>query len=215
MESIDRGGLPLQSLCVFNFQPQTFIHPSWYDARIKVIVQKLQKHNSFLTSLDTHLLQSFNLHNCYCFDFKEPQRQLALADTEVIERFIRLAGLVYLGGHIRRSIRTTDVMKIRNELSADEYEFVMNRAAFLVSSRRIKGAAIELNELSAKVDEMGVKTLSALIRHHPEAIIKRVKLKMHKSLSAYFDVATNDSDEDTAKLLAIKLLPFCQQNSSD
>lgn len=207
--------LPLLSLCAFNFRPLTFMHPSWYEGKTTRLLRQLQKQDSELGGYDVYLLHKYRLHNHYCFDFSEPQSRLALAHSDVIERFIRLAGLVHLGGVIRRSIKASDVRKIRNELSIEEYNFAMNRAAFLMTHRRITIKDTSLEGLSAKVDELGVMSLCALFQRQPDALLKRVKLKLHKALSGYFDVDTNDTDEDTAKLLAMKLLPFCQQNEAD
>ena len=211
MSNLSINGAPLAQIYAFNLRPHTFIHESWYTPATVKAVHQLRRTSSNLASIDKYLLDKFRLRNNYCFDFSRPQLRLVLEGSDVLERFIRLSGLVHMGGLIRRSIKADDVIQIRNELANDEYEFAMNRAAFIVPDSRIEGVEGHLNGLSSKVDELGVRSLKALVISHSDAIVKRVELKLHKSLAPYFEIEPSVGDEDTAKLLAIKLLPFCEK----
>ncbi len=202
-------GEDLQLYCEFNLKLQSITHPSWLKALPhSALTAQLINSEKTQKSISHYLLKAFGLKNNYCFEFSDEVRRTALLSGAKLARLIRLAGLVHLSRVIRHTIRSDEVVNIRNVLSDVDYQFAIHRAAFVLPESKLPTSNLQITDLSEQINRYGMYYLLAFFNAQPSAIVKRVLLKIEYGCAHYADEVPAEFNHALGKLMIEKLKGF-------
>lgn len=161
-------------LYAFNYTPASYLHPSrrpqffngalpditWEDPRV-------------WEKLSVLMLQQLELNDQVCMEFPHPKWSLALLPSSRMRRMAQHIGAIVLGARIRSSLAREQVLKWKEQLGHETFQFVMNSAR-LLPSIRIDDAAFDTNN----VEQIGYDLICTSFIEAPTQMRQLVLLKM-------------------------------------
>jgi hypothetical protein len=161
-------------LYTFNYTPASYLHPTrrfqFFEDALPALVWEEPRVWAKLSSL---MLDQLGLSDQPCIDFPHPKWELALLPVSRQQRLAQHIGAIVLGARIRSSLAREQVLKWKEQLGQDTFQFVMNSAR-LLPTIRIEDEALE----NGDVEQIGYDMLCASVNDAPPEMRQRVLLKM-------------------------------------
>lgn len=161
-------------LYTFNYTPASYLHPTrriqFFDGVLPALIWEEPR---VWGKLSTLMLVQLGLSDQPCIDFPHPKWGLALLPVSRQQRLAQHIGAIVLGARIRSSLARDQVLKWKEQLGHDVFQFVMNSAS-LLPTIRIEDTALE----NGDVEQIGYDMLCASVIDAPPEMRQRVLLKM-------------------------------------
>lgn len=161
-------------LCEFNYLPAVYLHPTrradFFDNRLPDVVWSCSRVWPRLSAL---MLRQLDLHEDIEFTPPTQQHSFVLLPPYRLARLAQHIGAILLGSQIRSCLARDEVLRWRERLGQEAFDFAMNRARLLPTahlSHDSKGAV--------DVAAMGFSILIRCLSDLPKGISQRTLLKM-------------------------------------
>lgn len=158
----------------FNYTPASYLHPTrrfqFFDDALPALVWEEPR---VWEKLSTLMLDQLGLSDKPCIDFRHPKWGLALLPARRQQRLAQHVGAIVLGARIRSSLAREQVLKWKEQLGQDTFQFVMNSAR-LLPTIHIEEAELE----NGDVEQIGYDMLCASVIDAPTEMRQRLLLKM-------------------------------------
>jgi hypothetical protein len=167
-------------LCEFNYLPAVYLHPTrrsfFFDNKLPDKVWACPRVWPRLSAL---MLRQLDLHEDIQFSLPTSQQSFVLLPPIRLARLAQHIGAILLGSQIRSSLARDEVLRWRERLGQEAFDFAMNRARLLPSAHlahESKGAT--------DVASIGFGVLIRCLSDLPEGITQRALLKIPADLVA-------------------------------
>jgi hypothetical protein len=161
-------------LCEFNYLPASYLHPSWrskfFGGKLPDVVWSTPR---VWPSLSELLLREMKLFHETEFTLPLPQHSYILLPPSRIARLAQHIGAILLGSKIRSSLARDEVLRWRERLGHEAFEFAMNRARLLPSAH-----LPQENKSLVNVESIGFSVLKQCCSDLPTGIVQRLLLKI-------------------------------------
>ena len=161
-------------LCEFNFLPAVYLHPTrrpdFFD---NTLPDKVWTCSRVWPRLSALMLEQLGLQEEIQFSLPSQQHSFVLLPPIRLVRLAQHIGAILLGSQIRSSLARDEVLRWRERLGQEAFDFAMNRARLLPSAHLAhdsKGAT--------DVASIGFGVLVRCLSDLPKGISQRTLLKM-------------------------------------
>lgn len=183
-------------LCEFNYLPAIYLHPSRRpDFFSNKLPDKVWTCSRVWPRLSALMLRQLFLHEDIQFSPPTPQNSFVLLTPPRLARLAQHIGAILLGSQIRSCLARDEVLRWRDRLGQEAFDFAMNRARLLPSAHLAhdsKGAT--------DVAAIGFGVLIRCLSELPTGISQRALLKMPA------DAVAADIDAKHAKQLVLSVM---------
>ena len=196
----DRGRL--RGILEFNCLPASYMDVSWWNSEWMPpeVFSELRRFPKALVRLSDFICERFELPPAFDVDYQTPVGKLALLTGEPLMRLVFLAGVTRVSPWIASVLKSVDVREVKRRIGADLYDFALRNGRFLLRQTRLPQlAAHQLNcepgSLNERCHIEGVRGLAVALDGEPEPLVRRVQLKIPKSLvdSNWLQAADNSA----------------------
>lgn len=161
-------------LYAFNYTPASYLHPTrraqFFDGVLPAVTWEEPR---VWEKLSVAMLQQLGLSEQPCMEFPHPKWALVLLPVNRQQRLAQHIGAIVLGARIRSSLAREQVLKWKEQLGHEAFQFVMNSAR-LLPSIRIEDDALASND----VEQIGYDLICSSLIDAPAHMQQRVLLKM-------------------------------------
>jgi hypothetical protein len=161
-------------LCEFNYLPAVYLHtsrrPDFFDNKLP---DKVWNCSRVWPRLSALILRQLDLQEDIQFSLPTQQHSFVLLSPVRLARLAQHIGAILLGSQIRSSLARDEVLRWRERLGQEAFDFAMNRARLLPSAHLAhdsKGAT--------DVAIIGFGVLIRCLSDLPKGISQRALLKM-------------------------------------
>lgn len=117
---------------VFNTQPATYLHDTWFDVVPHgAVARRLSTNPQAAALVSSYLLRVFGLERTYCTDFSSPWARLALLDGPALERLFMHLGLTLRSDELQREVMGERLRSLKQAVGAEGLHFATKRAPLL------------------------------------------------------------------------------------
>ena len=178
-------------LCEFNYLPASYLHrsrrPLFFNGGLPDSVWSCRR---VWPRLSYPMLKQMKLAHDVIFSLPSPHHCFILLPPNRLSRVAQHLGAILLGSQIRSSLARDEVLRWRERLGHEAFEFAMNRARLMPSAHIPQPSKGLVN-----VEAIGFSILLSCCNDLPAEIIQRVSLKIPN------DAVAADVDPKHAKQL--------------
>jgi len=192
--STDR--VSFRRLYAFNYRPADYVHatrrPLFADGQIAEAIWSEERARNHLS---TYILREMELEQKPCLDVARWEWKLVLLDGERLTRLARHIGGALLGPYARRSVVREEVLRWRERLTEEVYQFVVTSASLL----RVVESTEQMDP-TLPVETIGYGWIQACLASAPIELQARAQLKFP------VDVSTTSVPPESARQFVISVL---------
>ena len=178
------------AMLAFHFLPTRYMDSTWWesDGLPDELYQRLRRNSRSHRHLSRFFLKHAGLIDSPVVDPGSPEAGLALLPAAQLTQLAFQAGVTLLSTTIARVLRGQDRSRIKAALGDANYEFAVRSGRFVLQQAGLKEAipGVGLSDL-ALVDEecrrLGVGSLATALQDAPMPWVRRMQLKLPRSLS--------------------------------
>ncbi|MCK5725549.1 MAG: SctK family type III secretion system sorting platform protein [Thiotrichaceae bacterium] len=184
------------SVWEFNYKPESYVHESWVsDLPNAELIQKLiQEDNGEQrsTRLSHHLMSQLGFNGKFYFDFSDSLTRVALLKSDDLQTLVMHLGLMFHFDDIRHTITKDLVVKYREELGKDLYQFALTIAPKF-KKKQLKSIRLPKDmPIKEQVLVSGLICLFTAVKSNPVALLKRLLIKLPRE---WFDLYVHYSSK--------------------
>jgi len=191
----------------FNRLPSRYLHPTWARGWLpEAVWESLQNHKAVEKRLSRLILRRFGLQDSFIFDFDDPLRRLALLAAPDLGRLLMYTGICLNAGFIARTVGRESVVRIKTAIGEQGYRFALRKAPFLIGRMRFSLAGdLPAENFGHRISSCGIICLLTAFSEQPDALKKRLALKLPRERADGFKADTCAGERRSARTLVEKI----------
>ena len=177
-------------MLAFHFLPTRYMDSTWWvsDGLPDELFQRLRQSPRSHRHLSRFFLKQAGRVDGPAVDSGSAEARLALLPAPRLTRLAFLAGVALLSPTIAGVLRGRDRSRIKAAIGDASYEFAIKRGRFVLQQARLREAVpgIGLSDFGSVDEEcrrLGVGALATALRDAPGPWVRRVQLKLPRSLA--------------------------------
>ena len=193
----------MAEMLAFHYLPTRYMDSTWWPSDLlpEDLFRRLRHNPRSHRHLSRFFLKRAGPGDSPVIVPESAQARLALLDRPRLTRLAFLAGVTLLSDTIARVLRGSDRSTIKAAVGDASYEFAIKTGRLVLQQARLKEAVanVDLPEFSS-ADEtcrrLGVRSLATALQDAPIPWVRRVQLKLPRSLAKrHWQVLLPRSDE--------------------
>ena len=180
----------MAEVLAFHFLPTRYMDSTWWepDWVPDELFQRLRQSSRAHRHLSRFFLKQAGLADGPLVDPGSAEARLALLPGPRLTRLAFLAGVTLLSSTIARVLRAQDRSRIKAGIGDASYEFAIKSGRLVLQQARLKEAVpgIGLSDFSSVGEDcrrIGVGSLATALQDAPTPWVRRVQLKLPRSLA--------------------------------
>ena len=187
----------------FNFLPTQYMDDSWWQGDwlkgVSLGCKQFPTRSQFY--LSRFFLRQNNLSGQFDFDFSLAWKLVALLPGPLLKRLAYLTGLTFQSQRIAHVIQSNVRQTIKNSIGTTDYFFALKRGTRLLKEAQIQSPlpatqrACSFDTLKADCLRLGVSSLATITNDLLPAFVRRLQLKLPKTLvENHWQAAASNKD---------------------
>ena len=180
----------MAEMLAFHFLPTRYMDSTWWesDGLPDELFQRLRQNPRSHRHLSRFFLKQGGPADSLVVDPGSAEVKLVLLSGSLLARLAFLAGVTLLSPTIARVLRGRDRSLIKAAIGDASYEFAVKSGRFVLQQARLKETipGVGLSDFSLVDDEcrrLGVGSLASALQDAPMPWVRRVQLKLPRSLA--------------------------------
>ena len=217
MQTNPSDASPIQIGAAFAFYPNLYMHESWRSGflpdAIWEVLSQTQRTNGRLAG---YISEQAKLPPPPSLDtWRHPKTRFCLLPVETIQKIAVWVALALNANSLKRLVDAPSVARIRRELPANGYEFVLRRAPLL--TRATDPMSVDLTTdvpLADQLERSGINYIALALGDLDEGLKARLKLKLPKHYAGLVEAPQGQVLAYAAWQLVLKIIrevePECE-----